>query len=261
MASVPYSPVPTVAPDASGTQGMSINAPGAAFGEATAAALGNLGNVIEQSGDRLFRRAIAIQELKNDSEAKDADADYMIQAGQMHAEYNTLKGKAAVDAFPKYMEDLKTVREGIGSRLTNNSARKMYDNSTRGTMGRTIFNGAGHAATQNKQWAIGTAKANIDLDAKTVEDNPNDEVLFQSKLDRFEKNAKMAYVRKAYLLKNGIEFDFTKGDNGGLSLDNVPGLLDREGDQIEADFIAREGLSEEEAQRRAEAVLRQKYSL
>ena len=190
MASVPYAPVPTVAPDASPTRGLSIATSGAAFGEATAAALGNLGNVIEQSGDRLFRRAIAIQELKNDSEAKDADADYMIQAGQMHAEFNTLKGKAAVDAFPKYMEDLKTVREGIGSRLTNNSARKMYDNSTRGTMGRTIFNGAGHAAGENKRWAAGASSARIEQIQDYSLHNPDDEQAFEGGLRDIEREVR-----------------------------------------------------------------------
>lgn len=189
MPQVPYRPYPTVQPAGIPTPTLHVDTPVAAFGGAVGAALEHLGGQVEQSGNEIFGRAIALQELHNETEAREGDTQYMIQAGKIHADYSALQGKAAVDAYPDYIKNLSDTRTKIRSGLSNPMAQKMYDSSSMSFMGRSIFNGAGHAATQNKDWAVGTAKAQIDLDAKSVQDNPTDEGLFQEKLNRVKANA------------------------------------------------------------------------
>lgn len=189
MPQVPYQPYPTAQPENRAIPNVSINTPAAAFGANIGQAIETLGHTTEHVGDELFTRAIALQQLKNETEAKEADAQYMIGAGKLHADYSSLQGKAAVDAYPKYAQDLQELRKSIRGGLATDQSQKMYDSQSLSTMGRSIFNGAGHAATEQKQWAIGTAKAQIDLDSKTVEDSPGDDVLFQSKLNRVKENA------------------------------------------------------------------------
>lgn len=181
---VPYEGAPSVAASAIATPEIRGEAPAAAFGARTAEATGKLGAVLERSGDELFQRALAMQQLANQTEASEANVNFMIEAGKLHAEYGALQGKAAVDAFPKYAQSLKDLQQKLGAGLSNPMSRRMYDMESRGTMGRTIFNGAGHAANENKQWAIGTAKATIDLNAKAASDDPQDDVGFQDKLNK-----------------------------------------------------------------------------
>ncbi len=190
MAQVPYNPVPDQRPiEGTGGRSVSVNASALAFGGAVGEALKGLGATEGQVGNELFSRAIALQELRNETEARAADAQYMETAGQLHANFNALEGKARVDAFPGHMEELKAEREKIRNGLSNPMAQKMFDSQSLSTMGRTIFNAAGAAASANKQWATGTIKSQIDLDAKTIEDNPSDDVLFQNKLNRVKAGA------------------------------------------------------------------------
>lgn len=188
MPQVPYQPVPTVRPTESGPRGFSLSTPPAAFGGAVAQALEGLGKGIEGAGNELFQRAVAMQDLKNETEAKEADANYMIEVGKMHADFSSKEGKAAVDAFPDYIKGMQDLRKQMRDGLSNPAAQRMFDSQSLSTMGRTIFNGAGHAATQNKSWAVGSTKAQMDLDAQQVFDNPNDDVAFQEKLRRTKEN-------------------------------------------------------------------------
>lgn len=190
MAQVPYQPYPTADPIAgTGARGISVPANAEAFGSGVADAVKGAGGSLDHVGNELWTRAVALQELQNETEARKADADYMEAAGLKHATFNALEGEARVKAFPGHIQDLKQTREDIRGRLSNQSAQKMFDSQSLSTMGRTIFNAAGAAASAQKSWSIGTAKAQIDLDAKTVEDNPGDDVLFQNKLNRVRAGA------------------------------------------------------------------------
>src|SRR5262245_22574604 len=120
MPQIPYNPIPDRAPKDIATPYISLNTPGAAFGESIAQskgpagqAFGNLGSALEKSGNELFARAMAIQQLRNETEAKDADTTYIATAGRMRADFNSLQGKAAVDAGGKYMQDLEDTRAKI----------------------------------------------------------------------------------------------------------------------------------------------------
>lgn len=199
MPQVPYQPAPTERPIAgTGASPFNLNVSAASFGGAVAAATEHLGQTVEHASDEMFVRAQALQQLKNETEASEADSKYMIAVGEKHAQFSSLQGKAAVDAYPGYIKDLEKTRQGVRDGLSNDMARKMFDRSSLSTMGRTIFNGAGHAATEQKQWAIGTANSQLDLDAKTVEDNPKDERLFQDKRNRIISAAKQISTLKGF---------------------------------------------------------------
>lgn len=177
MPQVPYSPVPQTAPLEKGTPNVNVQTPIAAFGGTVAAALEGLGKQVAHSSDEIFKRAVAIQELQNETVAKEADAQYMMKVGQLHADFSALQGKAASEAYPKYMQDVQKLRTEMRNALPNDSARKMYDSSSLSTMGRTIFNGAGHAAQQVKVAANNASSARIDMLIDTAAANPGDEIL------------------------------------------------------------------------------------
>lgn len=203
---VPYSPVPTEKPSGQGTPSYNVSVSANAFGaqaaeaqESAAKMVGHadvalygeisaLGKEFGKVGNEMWERAVSLQQLRNDTEAREAETKYMVDAGKLHAEYGSLAGKAAVDAFPKYQKDLEDARQNIRGTLSNDDSRRRYDGPSTNLMSRSIFNGAGHAATANKQWQLNVAKSQMDLDAKTVEDNPQDDLLFQDKLNRTRAN-------------------------------------------------------------------------
>lgn len=161
MPQVPFTGAPQVSPDYQPTPRYTADATPAAFGVNVSQAIEGLGKTADTVGNELFTRGLAMQDLYNHSEAQQATADYMQKAGELHANYSSLQGKAAVDAYPQYIDDLKTARKTIASGLSNSMSQKMYDSESLSTMGRTIFNGAGHASEQNKQYAINSVDSRI----------------------------------------------------------------------------------------------------
>lgn len=190
MPQVPYSGVPSVAPGGEPTPRYTADTPIGAFGGASAAALGTLGKQIEGAGNEVFQRGIAMQDLYNHSEAQEADAKYMQAAGDLHANYSALAGKAAVDAYPKYITDLQDARKGIRDGLSNNMSAKLYDSQSLSTMGRTVFNGAGHAATENKKYALGASSARVAAISDQTLSQPQDEKAFQEGLATSEREVR-----------------------------------------------------------------------
>lgn len=189
MAQVPYNPVSNVPVSGEGVSGPRIATPSEAFGLNISQAISRLGQVSEHAGNELFTRAIAMQEVQNQAEARDADTQYMIKAGDLYTEFESLKGIDAVRAQDKYRQDLVEIRKQIRGSLSNPMVQKLYDAQTQSTMGRSIFSGARHAATELKQFNVKTAESQMFLDGQTVEDNPNDDLLFQQKLQRTRQNA------------------------------------------------------------------------
>lgn len=189
MAQVPYSPVPSQVLADTPTPEMHPAIPEAAFGGQVAQAVSGFGNTLDKAGDEIFSRAIALQNLQNETDAKNADADYMIKAGKLHADYGALQGQDRVTAYPKLVQDLQQARMDTRNSLANPMAQKMYDQSALQTMGRTIFNAAGAAAVAQKEYVIGTAQAQSKLDANTVSNDPENENTFQDKLQRARHNA------------------------------------------------------------------------
>jgi hypothetical protein len=186
MAQVPYSGVPSVAPGGIPQSRFHADVSEATFGGNVGAALGSLGGQLQRSGNELFERGIAMQTLYNQSEAQQADADYTEKAGLLHANYNSLEGKAAVDAYPQYINDLKTTRQSIRDGLSNETSRKLFESASNGTMGRSIFNGAGHAAGQNKKYATQASTARVAAIGNQTLSFPEDDRAFKAGLSTTE---------------------------------------------------------------------------
>lgn len=182
MAQVPYSAVPQVGSTHIPTPNVQVSATASAFGGDVAAATEHLGNVGAKAADEVFQRALAIQQVNNKAEADEADSKYMIRAGMLQAEYNSLRGKDAVDRFPHYIQSLKAERENIRKDLSNQASQKMFDGASLSTMGRTIFNGAGHSATENKRYVVNASQARIDAYGDQARANPNDDAGFRESI-------------------------------------------------------------------------------
>lgn len=180
MAQVPYKGVPDVQYEDRSTPYFHLNAVSDAFGANIGQALSHLGSQMERSSDELFGRAIALQKLRNETEADQAISDYMIKSAPLRADFNSKQGRDAVDSYPGHIKDLDSLRTDVRKSLSNQDAQRRYDASSRGFMGREIFAGAGHAATQNKKWANDEAKAGIDPLFQQISQNPNDQNVFDS---------------------------------------------------------------------------------
>lgn len=181
MPRVPYEPYPTAQPQGGGER-VSVQTPGAAFGENIGQALEGLGTTTEKVGGELFQRAIALQELKNEAEARDAQTEYATKASLLHADFGALEGKAAADRLPGYLKDQADLRTSIRDRLSNPMVQRFYDVDTLPFMQRNVFSAAGHAADQNKKAIVGTAQATVDVATKTFVD-PTNESEYNAKID------------------------------------------------------------------------------
>lgn len=175
MPQVPYNPVPTAQPSGQATPELRVNASPDAFGVNVGEAIKGFGGTLAGVGDELFQRGLALQKLQNETVAKQADTDYMVKAGEEHAKFSALEGQAAVAAFPEYAKTLQKLREDIRSGLGTDEARRMYDSQSLSTMGRSIFNGAGHSATEQKKWSAGVANSRIQAEGDGIFANPTDD--------------------------------------------------------------------------------------
>lgn len=187
---VPYSGVPQVAVGGTPQSRFRADVSPTTFGAGVGEALGSLGGQLKSTGNELFERGIAMQTLYNQSEAQEADAQYTEKAGLLHANYNSLQGKQAVDAYPQYIADLKQTRTTIRDGLSNEMSQKLFESASNGTMGRSIFNGAGHAAGQNKAYALGASTARIAAIGNTTLSQPTDERSFTQGLATTEREVR-----------------------------------------------------------------------
>lgn len=158
MPQVPYSPIP----QATGGQTLptvSVNAPEGAFGGDIARAISGLGKTVEGVGDAIAERALWLQNLNNQAEARAADAKFITESGKLQAEFNSLEGDRAMKEYPVYQEKLKALRGQIRSGLTTRGSQDMYDGQTLGTLSRAVFNGASHTAAAQKKFVIDSMEA------------------------------------------------------------------------------------------------------
>ena len=173
MAQIPYTPYSTEQPQGGGER-VQVNAPPAAFGVNVAQAVEGLGGQIEKSGDELFTRAMALQDLRNETDAREAQTQYVEKSSELHAQYGALEGKAAADGLQGYIKAQGDLRQQFRDGLKTQFAQRYYDRDTLPFMQRNIFSAAGHAADENKRSVIGTAEANMDLSARSFVDPKKD---------------------------------------------------------------------------------------
>jgi hypothetical protein len=169
MPQVPYIKEPTVDPQSPGEQ-VSVNAPPAAFGENIGAALSHLGTTTDQVGNELFTRAIALQDLANETQARNKVIDFTTQAAQRQADFDSLQGVDAKNALPAHLKAIGDLRNDMRGTLTSPMAQKYFDQEASSFQNRITFSSAAHAGEQFKSYAIGTAQARIDNTTKAYVD-------------------------------------------------------------------------------------------
>jgi hypothetical protein len=180
---VPYTGVPTTSPRFEPTPDMSINTPPAAFGVNVAEALGHLGQVQEGAGKELFDRAYAMQELHVQAQVNSAVSDAQNQMMGKYLDYTQLEGKAAVDGYQPFLNDLDKIRDDVGKSVDNPFGQVLYNNESRNSRFRLAFSGGVHAKDQNKQYVIGSSQALIKSAENAAELDPNNEATYRSGLD------------------------------------------------------------------------------
>src|SRR5215475_7587609 len=178
MPQVPYQAYPT---DHLQDVPLRVDTPGEAFGVGAARAVSDLGRQVSGAGSELWQRAVAMKELENETEAEQGNLRLMSEAGDLHARFNALQGEERNAAFPKYKQDLLDLHARIRSSLSNDDSRRKFDRPSLYTIGHSIFNGAGAAATGLREWAGKTADSTMEMAIKSIEDDPTNDDHFERK--------------------------------------------------------------------------------
>jgi hypothetical protein len=149
---------------------------------------------LEQDSDKIFTRAIAMQELQNETIARNADAKASKEMGFLHADFQTKLGlNAGPQALEKYTKDLTDVYQRNRAALPNDDARRRYDANALSVLNRSIFNGAGHSGEQVKQAYAQGALGQI----SSIADNVYQSSLTTSKGEPINLDKSLAQARKA----------------------------------------------------------------
>jgi hypothetical protein len=172
--------VPSAEPTTQGVSEVGLAVDATAFGAGVGHAIANLGPVVEQAGDRIWQRAVELQNLENETHAKNADAQFMLESAKMRADFVNREGvNAGPAALKQHLDDLTKLRTNIRGSLSNPMAQKMYDSSSLSFMGREAFSAAAHSGQQMKVAANQADDARIATFRSDIANNPEDEVQFQ----------------------------------------------------------------------------------
>lgn len=187
MARAPYVPYPNATPEVQGER-FDLNTPGAAFGANIGEALQHLGTTTEDVGGEMFTRAMALQDLRNQADAREAQGKFAEQASQLQGQFDSLKGKNAPDQLQAHIQAMHSLRQQFRTDLTNPISQKYYDSDSMPFMQRLIFSSAGHAGSEMRSYVTGTAEATADLTSRTVVDPYSDKEQ-ASKNNTFERES------------------------------------------------------------------------
>ena len=225
---VPYTGVPSVQPSFDATPSMQSNVPMEAFGTGVAQAVGHLGRAVEGAGNEIWARATAMQQLNEQANAANAVAEFTTAMGEKYAAYSSLSGKAAVDGYKPYIEDLNSTREAIGQKLNSPYAQKVYLQESRSIQARSVFSAAAHSGREGKNYAIGSTQSLIDARSNAAALAPQDEDSYKASLQQNAKDAQRlgdlhgwdAQTTKNY--ESQMNSKMTMGRIQGLAKSDVP---------------------------------------
>lgn len=190
MAQVPnLNLVPTVGPSSQPLPGVSVNTPVAAFGGATADALSGLGRQLERSGDELFARAQALQQLKNDDEADVMFSQYIQKTGDLDNKFRLLAGNQPQEKLQDHVKALTDLREEMSSALSNPAAKRRFDNESRRRYSYDVVNANNYAATQFKQYSKATTTSLRDVAIDQIIKDPYNDGLWNQVIRTVEQSS------------------------------------------------------------------------
>ena len=117
MPQVPYSLNPHCS-TAGSRASVSINTPGAAFGENIGAAISKLGSTVGEVGNELWTRAVALEQLNQENIARDRQVKSAEQLSELHTNFMNLRGKEAADGLPGYLQQQKDIQKNNAQGLS-----------------------------------------------------------------------------------------------------------------------------------------------
>lgn len=161
MAHQPYNPVPTVEPSGPAPQMLRIDASPASFGGLIAQGEQRFGAGAEQAGANLMGAALKVQAMNNEADARGASNKFMADAGKAWAQYGTLEGKEAVDAYPKFVDTLNALQQQHADGLGSPQARNDFLNASSYMVNRLTLMSSTHAAEQQRAYWKQSHVANI----------------------------------------------------------------------------------------------------
>jgi hypothetical protein len=199
---VPYTGVPTVAPqmprapvaridlhvpaiqfsDAVGRGLQALGHGQGVLGDATravGASMEHAGNMFAQAGNELFSRAVALQEVKNETATNEAQSAYDIQQGMLDANFVTLKGNNASEQLAKHLQDTQDLRKKFRDGLTNDAQRRQFDTRTMAAMGRSMTRASLHAGVETKNAYINSLNSDVLTWNRQVQNSPMDEGVYE----------------------------------------------------------------------------------
>lgn len=166
MAQVPYDPVQQVGAEDERIRRPEVPEMPAGFGVNIAQGQQRLGAAAQAGGDELFKTALWLQNLNNESTARDVSIKATQEMAQRASEFDALEGKARHDALPQYLKDLNDIRVKYRGQL-NPVAAKMYDAEAASLQNRFTAQGAVAAGRGLKDFTTITAKAHADVISNT----------------------------------------------------------------------------------------------
>lgn len=188
MPTVPYTGVPATSLSSQGVSQVNAPANEQQFGAGVGQATQMFGRQIEHGADELFSTAMKFQNLENEAKARQASTNYMIEAGKLHAAFESQTGlNAGPAALEKHVNSLRELRESMRGTLGNPMVRKMYDFETMTTMGHSIFSAARHSGTQMKSAAVASTDAQIEASTNAIANISDDETAVGSYIDGIKR--------------------------------------------------------------------------
>lgn len=162
MARVPQYAGQTVLPQPGGSGYQNINVSASMFGGNVGGAVADLGRSISGFGDVQADHAIKFQQQQNQGDADTAFLQAMTEMGQLEAQFYSLQGQAALDAYPAFIESVKEINNRVGSDL-NVAARQLFQSDFTRRMAFAFSDGARHAASENKNYLTSQNAARTQL--------------------------------------------------------------------------------------------------
>jgi hypothetical protein len=128
---------------------------GAAFGENVANALSVFGGDAQKAGDELWTRAVALQRLKNEADARNTAISATQDMAVEQSKFDTLEGKARSDALVPHLKALDSIRQRYRSSLGNLEAQSFFDNEAANLQNRFTVQAAARAGEGLKEYIDG----------------------------------------------------------------------------------------------------------
>lgn len=169
MPRIPYEPYSTAQPDPSGEQ-VRVETTPAAFGVNVGQAMEHLGATGQEVSTELFNRALALQDLKNETDARNKVIDFTTQQGRLLANFKSLRGNQPSQQLTPYLKQLADSRAAMRSSLGSPMAQKYFDNEAASFQTRATVIASDHAGDQFKSYVTGTAEAQADLTTRSFVD-------------------------------------------------------------------------------------------